>query len=435
MSFIHLVLIVNFGFMNTKLLRTVISSAWAIDEAYALSINPLMQRIFSGEKIDFSKIVNSSSAVELISANYSALNIAIVEIEDVLMREDQMCGGMGTESIDELLKDLAANETVGAVILYFNSPGGQAEYIENVAKTIEEYPKPIVSWVSGCCASAAYWLASKSDAIFTSAKTDRVGSIGTMISYYKANPDSIDQPRYLQVNVYASRSIDKNRAYDDMIDGEHERVIKEVLDPINAVFIDDVKVGRAQINESTLTGKMYYSYDSQKLGLTDGIKSFEEVVAYVQEQIVNSQKQNTMGLFSKNKKPIQMKNELYSSILGRDVMQGEVLTVDDLNAVQSHIEGLQHLAPASTTTTDAAEEENANTPESISAMVSAAVTASLKPLTSQLSEMAARIEQLEGPGATTTTTAPTSGDAPVASEKPWEDPTKSYNQMAAAIGK
>lgn len=409
------------------LLRTLISSPWAIDEAYAISVNPLMQRVFSGETIDFSKMVKSSSDVEYISANYSGLNIAVIEIEDVLMREDQMCGGMGTESIDELLKELAENTTVGAVILSFNTPGGQSEYIENVAKTIEFYPKPIVSWVSGCCASAGYWLASKSDAIFTSAKTDRVGSIGTMISYYKANPESIDQPRYLQVNVYASRSIDKNRAYEEMLDGEYERVIKEVLDPINAVFIDDVKIGRAQIDESTLTGKMYYSYDSQKLGLTDGIKSFDEVVAYVQEQIVNSQNQNTMGLFSKHKKPQPMKNELFSSILERDVNDGEVLSVEDLQKVQSHIEGLNHLNAPENATPEApiAEEEKTNA-ESIADVVAKAVNEAMKPLSQRFEVIETALEIK--PASTATVTAPVSADAEDFSKKPWENPNRSYNK-------
>ena len=414
------------------LLRTIISSAWAIDEAYALSVNPLMQKVLSGETIDLSKMLKSSTEVEMIAANYNGLNIAVVEIEDVLMREDQMCGGMGTESIDELLKELAENTTVGAVILSFNSPGGQSEYIENVAKTIGDYPKPIVSWVSGFCASAAYWLASKSDAIFTSAKTDRVGSIGTMISYYKSNPEAVDQPRYLQVNVYASRSIDKNRAYEDMLDGEYERIIKEVLDPINAVFIEDVQTGRAQIDESTLTGKMYYSFDSQKLGLTDGIKSFDEVVAYVTEQIANSQNQNTMGLFSKNKKPQPMKNELFSSILERDVNDGEILSVDDLQKVQSHIEGLNHLAPANTDEAPINATAEEETPVvAIADVVANAISEAMKSLSQRFEAIETALEIK--PAATSTVTAPVSTDEKSFDDEPWNDPNRSYNKLVHGL--
>lgn len=408
------------------LLRTLISSAWAIDNTYAVSVNPLMQRLFSGENVDLSNLVNSSSDVELISANYSGLNIAVIEIEDVLMRED-WCGEMGTESIDNLLKEYAENNSIGAVILSFNSPGGQSEYIENVAKTIAEYPKPIVSYVSGTCASAAYWMASSSDAIFTSAKTDKVGSIGTMISYYKVNPESLDQPRYIQVNVYASRSIDKNKAYDEMINGEHERVIKEVLDPMNAVFLENVQTGRVSIDASTLTGKMYYSNDAIKLGLIDGIKSFDEVVAYVTDMIINSQNSNNMGLFSKNKKPQPMKNELFSSILERDVQEGEILSVEDLQLVQSHIEGLQHLND-NPISTNIEEEASNNSNEELSEMISTAIASAMEPISNRLTSIEESMEIK--PAVKPTTTEPVSTDATSFDNEPWNDPNRSYNKLS-----
>lgn len=408
---------VNFGRM--KLLRTILSSAWAIDESYATSLNPLMQRVFSGESIDLSHLVKSTADVDIIPANYMGLNIAVLEVEDVLMRED-FCGEMGTESLNEALMEYAENPSIGGVILAFNTPGGQSDYIENVVQTIANYPKPIISYVSSMCASAGYWLASNTDAIFTSVKTDRVGSIGTMISYCKVNPDAVDQPRYLQVNVYASRSIDKNRAYEEMLDGNYERIIKEVLDPMNNVFLSSVKQGRANIDEGTLTGKMYYSEEAVSLGLIDGIKSFDETVAYVVEMIQNAQNQNSMGLFSRNKKPVQMKNEVYSNILGRDVMNGEVLSVDDLQKVQAHIEGL------STPLTPAPVAEEAPVQPSLEEVVANA----LAPISGQIQVISERISALEAPGASATVTTPTNGA--VAEKAPWEDPNRSYNK--ALIG-
>lgn len=414
------------------LLRTIISSTWSIDSAYAESMNPLIQRMFSGEKISLENLKSTNGEVELINADYLGKSIAVLCIEDVLMRED-WCGEMGTESLDNKLKELAGNPSIGAVVLKFNTPGGQSEYIENVAKTIETYSKPIVSFISGSCASAGYWLAAKSNAIFTSAKTDRVGSIGVMISYIKANPESEDQPRYIQVNVYASRSIDKNRDYEEMQKGEHDRVIKNVLDPMNAVFLEDVQIGRANIDETALSGQMYYSQKAIELGLIDGIKSFDQTIAYVTDLIKNPQNQNTMGLFSRNKNQNQtkMKNQKFSDILGRDVMQGEVLSVEDLAIVQSHIEGLEHLAPV-TSTTETSEEI---TSESISAMIEKAVSSSLAPFNEKVSSLENQFSDFKkSPGATATITTPVSQEsADDFSEKPWEDPSRSYNKLASKI--
>lgn len=414
-----------------RLLRSVISSVWAVDEAYAISVNPIMEQIISGKTVDLTSLI-SAAEPQMISSTTTGKTIAVIPIYDVLTREDY-CGDMGTETIHRILKEYAENPSIGGVILDFNTPGGQAEYIENVVETIASYPKPIVSYVSGSCASAGYWLASNTDAIFTSVKTDRVGSIGTMVGYNKVNPESDDKPRYIQVYVYASKSVDKNKAGEELMKGNHDLYIKESLDPMNNVFLSNVQQGRSGIKETALTGKMYYSQDAIEQGLIDGIKSFDAVVEYISEQI-NQVNSNPMGLFSKNKKPIQMKNELYSRILGRDVNNGDVLSVDDLQKVQSHIEGLEHLADAEeevveeTAQEQASEQAQESQNVDLAAIVSAAVSAAVTPIASRLETIEQTLEIKPAAGATTT--APVSTDAEDFSQKPWEDPNRSYNKIA-----
>jgi uncharacterized protein (DUF885 family) len=145
-----------------------------------------------------------------------------------------------------------------------------------------------------------------------------------------------------------------------------------------------------------------------------------------------------MGIFSRNKKQIQMKNELYSRILGRDVNVGEVLSVDDLQKVQSHIEGLEHLANEEqevveeqveeTTATETATTQQAQTAD-IASIVSAAVTAAVTPIASRLETIEQTLEIKPAAGATVTT--PVSAEAQDFAEKPWEDPNRSYNKLPA----
>jgi protease-4 len=405
------------------LLRTILTSAWAIDEAYAISVNEMMQRMFAGEKVALESLVSMKSESLMISDSISGSNIAVIKIHDVIMRED-WCGVMGTESINNLLKSYASNPSIGGVILDFDTPGGQVAYTENLAQTIADFPKPIFGYVSSSCASAGYWLASQCDQIYTSVKTDRVGSIGTMISYYKENPDSPEKARYVQVNVYASRSTKKNKDIENMLSGNHEDVITKRLDPINEVFINYVKSGRSQINEKTLSGDMYYSHEAQSLGMIDGVKSFEEVVSLLSQEIQNAQNQS-MGIFSKNKKPVQMKNEVFSNILGRDVMEGEVLSVEDLATVQNHIVSLQSAPPAPVAETV----ENPVVTENPAPSIEEAIASALAPFSSKIDAIGARLDKLEGPGATVTEPKPVSGaafDGPS-----FMDPNNEVNKQAA----
>jgi ClpP class serine protease len=411
------------------ILRTILSSSWAIDEAYAISVNEIIQPIFSGKTVAFDTLVSPKSQPDIITNRMTGANIARVKMHDVMIREDY-CGVMGTESLNNLLISYASDSAIGGVILDFDTPGGQTAFTENVAETIANFPKPIVAFVSSCCASAGYWLASQCDAIFTSVKTDRVGSVGTMISYRKVNPESVEKPEYILVNVYSSQSPDKNRASDEMIEGKHDRMINKVLNPLTEVFIESIKNGRSNVKSEALTGEMYYSAEAIKLGLIDGIKSFDEVIDYISEEIKNSQNQNTMGLFSKHKKPQPMKNELFSSILERDVNDGEILSVEDLQKVQSHIEGLNHLASAKDVEEPinaAAKEEEAPT-QSIADVVANAVSQAITPLNQRFEAIETALEIKPAAGATTT--APVSADAEDFAEKPWEDPNRSYNKIA-----
>lgn len=398
--------------MDTKL-RTILSSIWAIDEAYAVSINPYMQELFAGKSINLQQFVSTGYAPEMVTSSAYGKSIAIIPIKDVIMRED-FCGILGTESIQKLLFEYASNPQIGGVILEFDTPGGQVAFTENLAETIKVFPKPIVSYVSSCCASAGYWLASQANKVFTSVNTDRVGSIGTMIQYCKANPDSAEQPEYIQVSVYASRSTDKNRAYDEMKNGQHERIIKEVLDPINEVFVSQVQSGRSNISKETLTGKMYYSRDALRLGMIDGIKTMDEVIAYVSEQI---QASPTSGIFNQNN--IKMKNELFSTILGRDVNDGEILSVEDLTKVQSHIEGLNSTIAIHVTADET--------------VTSEAVEAAVSPLNARISELESELADLKSSGASAVVTAPTNGPENM-SVPGWQDPNRSYNKVAEQMG-
>jgi ClpP class serine protease len=405
------------------LLRTILSSAWAIDEAYAISVNEMMQRMFAGEPVNLNTLVSMKSEALMISDLNSGKDVAVIRIHDVIMRED-WCGVLGTESINNLLKSYASNPSIGGVLLDFDTPGGQVAYTENLANTINDFPKPIFAYISSSCASAGYWLASQCDAIYTSVNTDRVGSIGTMISYYKDNPDSPDKPRYVQVNVYSSKSTRKNRSIENMLAGNHEDVITKMLDPINDVFINQVTTARPQIDEKALSGEMYYSYDAIKLGLIDGMKSMEEVISLLSQEIQNAQNQS-MGIFSKHKKPVQMKNEVFSNILGRDVMEGEVLSVEDLATVQNHIVSLQSAPPAPVTQVVEAPVAIENPAPSIEE----AIASALAPISSQIEAFGQRIAKLEGPGATVTEPKPVSGaafDGPS-----FMDPNNEVNKQAA----
>jgi hypothetical protein len=114
------------------------------------------------------------------------------------------------------------------------------------------------------------------------------------------------------------------------------------------------------------------------------------------------------------------------------VNDGEILSVEDLQIMQSHIEGLNHLAPAAEAAdliaSAAVAEEEAPT-QSIADVVANAVSQAITPLNQRFEAIETALEIKPAAGATTT--APVSADAEDFAEKPWEDPNRSYNKLPA----
>jgi ClpP class serine protease len=110
---------------------------------------------------------------------------------------------------------------------------------------------------------------------------DQLGSVGSYCTL-------LDYSGYLEKEgikmhqIYAPQSVDKNKDYKDAIAGDYSAIEADLKIHVDE-FISFVKTARgdkAAANESTWgTGKMFYADEAVKLGLADGIKSFEQVIS------------------------------------------------------------------------------------------------------------------------------------------------------------
>lgn len=116
-------------------------------------------------------------------------SVAIIPIHDVITKRASFWTDvMGGTSLDVLSLQLAqarADDSVRAVVLDVDSPGGGVYGVDEVAEQLAELDaqKPVVAFVSGLAASAAYWLASSSSRIVASPSSD-LGSIGVYALHF-----------------------------------------------------------------------------------------------------------------------------------------------------------------------------------------------------------------------------------------------------------
>jgi protease IV len=107
-------------------------------------------------------------------------NVAVIVAAGEILDGTQPPGTIGGDSTAELLRRARMDETVKAVVLRVNSPGGSAfasEIIRNEIILLKEAGKPVVASMAAVAASGGYWISMAADRIYAS-PTTITGSIG-----------------------------------------------------------------------------------------------------------------------------------------------------------------------------------------------------------------------------------------------------------------
>jgi signal peptide peptidase SppA len=280
------------------LLSEILSSPWMINKERAAAYASFLVSLFNGESVSnenedsaLSRTKNRCyvTSLSVIGSRYAfsdsnipERSIAVIPIRSEIMKYDQFCGPRGSLSIMSDIQAANDNPKIKSILIVVDSPGGQVSFTDILAEKIKNSKTPIIAYVEGMAASAAYWIVSGAKRIIASSDLDRIGSIGTMMFFADL------QPYYEDLGVkfhefYASLSTDKNQDINKVLKGNYDDYIKSVLDPINNKLIASVKSNRSGLDESTLTGKVYFAPEAITLGLIDEIGPMEYALKVADE--------------------------------------------------------------------------------------------------------------------------------------------------------
>lgn len=223
------------------------------------------------------------------------------------------------------------NPNIKSIVLVIDSPGGQVAGTDLLAEAIKNSTTPVVAFVDGLAASAAYWIISGASKIITSSDLDRIGSIGTMMMVEDLQP-ALEQMGVKFHEVYATLSVDKNKDFNQVLDGKYDNYRANVLDVINSKFLASIRSNRTSVDESTLSGKIYFAPQAIELGLIDEIGSFEKALE-VAFSMGNSTIVQSESNESKNIQPMKIK-ETWKAIQGFFKMDPSNLEAQELTSDQ-----------------------------------------------------------------------------------------------------
>lgn len=188
--------------------------------------------------------------------------------------------GASTEgmSLEKLCRDIAmayTNMDVKTLVLNSDSPGGDARGLGDAAdfiyKLTQKGNKPFFAFASGYMCSAAYYLSAPAHKIIAS-KSGHVGSIGTVMTVRKSNPDGT-------LDIVSSISPMKRP---DIQTDEGLAAAQQKVDDLGQQFAEDVRKYRGVSLDKVLSdyGKGDYMFGprAKKQGLVDSIGTLASVV-------------------------------------------------------------------------------------------------------------------------------------------------------------
>jgi ClpP class serine protease len=228
-----------------------------------------LQTVLSG---NLTKTVSISG---ISSDLYLYQSVAIVPILGVIhprsINLGSMSSGVTLEELTATLDILCKDTRVRSIVLFFDTPGGDATLVANAANYIKKVDqiKPVYAYIGDLCASAGYWLSSACREIVGS-PTASVGSIGA-VSVIRTKKS--DDKEYYE--IVSTQSPYKR------VDPSTENglsYLQERIDKLADIFISSVALNRGLDKQEILNtqGKIFLGDTNIQYKLIDKIQDFTE---------------------------------------------------------------------------------------------------------------------------------------------------------------
>lgn len=199
--------------LNFNILRSVLSEPFYISSIEAERLTALVAGLFT-PNIEFERMEPEERAALASIHSVSVADtdtirrVGVISMRGVLSKYDSMCS-VGMESYARMIREFDVDPEIDAIVLNIDSPGGTVAGTEELGAAIKGATKPVVGFVNGMAASAAYWLCSACRKIVAGTDTSIVGSIGVMCTWADMRGYYAQQGIVIR-DIYAPQSGDKN---------------------------------------------------------------------------------------------------------------------------------------------------------------------------------------------------------------------------------
>jgi ClpP class serine protease len=214
--------------------------------------------------------------------------VAVVPVVGPIMRYSNIMTDMsGAQSLSVFARDFAStmsNPMVNAIVLNFDTPGGDARGINEgaamIAQAVAQNTKPILAYAGGTSASAGYWLmAAVGKGNITVDPTAVLGSIGVVATV----DDTRERDAKTGKRTYEIVSSNAPNKRPDVATDAGRAQFQAVVDQLEQTFIGSVAQYRGVSTDVVKSdfgrGGLLVGEAAVKAGMADHIGSLESTIS------------------------------------------------------------------------------------------------------------------------------------------------------------
>jgi len=213
--------------------------------------------------------------------------IATIDLHGTMTKHGSSFSDMqyGTVGVRRQIRAAVNNDSVKAIMLHVDSPGGSTKGVDDLAADVRAAAesKPVFAFIEDIGASAAYWVASQATRVIATPAAF-VGSIGT----YMVVDDWSGFFAESKITRYVVRAGEMKGAGvqgTEITDAQLED-FQRIVNETNDLFVSTVKTGRgmnAKQVKAVADGRVHVASAALELGLIDAVSTYDAAVQQLKQ--------------------------------------------------------------------------------------------------------------------------------------------------------
>lgn len=249
------------------------------EEALKLAVNTDSNPVSAGSALNTMN-VSSYSRVQIDTPPKTSDRIALIYAQGTILYGEGSPTLMGQTTMNKALVSAREDNTVKAIVLRINSPGGSALTSDLIWREVEKTAavKPVVVSISDIAASGGYYIATPATYIIAD-KTAITGSIGV----FGTLPNASAIAKEWGINSYSVGTHERSFTYSVVqpLSDSFRAELQDGIERTYDLFIERVATGRGMTPEEVdaiAQGRVWSAQDGLEVGLVDEVGGLQRAL-------------------------------------------------------------------------------------------------------------------------------------------------------------